>query len=138
MSLKIRRATKEDSKTIEELLKVLYRPEMMWTQEKTEKRMEEGKEYYLLINQEAVGALELEGNELTALGIKEERKGYGKMLVEFGEDLIKSRGYDSAYLYTLEANKARGFHEKMGFKLEETIPNLVDDQTGYKYSKVFK
>ncbi|HUW35197.1 MAG TPA: GNAT family N-acetyltransferase [Planctomycetota bacterium] len=47
------------------------------------------------------------------------RKGMGRQLCEFGEQLLSSRGYQEATLWVLEANQsARRFYEAMGFHLD--------------------
>ena len=43
-------------------------------------------------------------------------KGYGKLLLDFSVNELRSRGFNKIYLWTLEQNyRARSFYEKNGF-----------------------
>ncbi len=47
------------------------------------------------------------------------RQGIGTMLVHEAEHILQARGYHDVVLWVLEANmEARGFYEKMGFRLD--------------------
>jgi len=52
-------------------------------------------------------------------------KGYGKRLMEFGESLLKERGFQEIFLWVLQDNiSSRNFYEHLGYKIEGSIKVL--------------
>ncbi len=52
--------------------------------------------------------------------------GYGRKLISYAKNELKSRGFDKAYLWT---DKAPVFYEKIGFKYVQDV--LKNDESGY-------
>jgi GNAT superfamily N-acetyltransferase len=139
----IAKASKEDSKTLESIFSILYRPKPKWSNNTITRNMDrEDYKYFILTeNEEPLGAISLrfEGYdcELEAIAVDEKNqgKGYGSELVRFTEGLAKGRGFHKVWCYSLEIYEAEGFYEKHGWKKEGFVPEVIDGHGCFKFSK---
>lgn len=69
------------------------------------------------------------------------QKGYGKRLLEYGENLLREKGFKEIFLWVLKDNlTSRNFYEHFGYKIEgskKVLKNLGDIES-IRYCKNFK
>jgi len=140
--MKVRKAKKEDSKVLEKLFSILYKPKLKWSEEKIKTEIKKGEKiYYILeIKNKIIGAIGLKFDDRkcksSSLVISKENqnKGYGKKLLGFVEDLCKKKGIKKIWGYSLELYKAENFYENQGYK-SKLIKKFWDNKDCYLLEK---